>query len=75
MAGRPALIREREMDKAISAARKAGAPHVKFEYAGVSITIPLLEVDETPVAPDSNNSFDKIMAVPPSGMRKPVADS
>jgi hypothetical protein len=64
MAGRPALFRERELDKAINAARKVGTKQVKFECAGICVTIPLPGDGDETAPDDSNNSFDKIMRKP-----------
>ena len=51
MSGRPALVRERELNKALSAALKVGAKEVRVDLGGgVSITIPLPSADEKPVA-------------------------
>jgi hypothetical protein len=53
MSGRPALVRERELNKALSAALKVGAKEVRVDLGGgVSITIPLPAADEKPVAPE-----------------------
>jgi hypothetical protein len=53
MSGRPALVRERELNKALSAALKVGAKEVRVDLGGgVSITIPLPTADEKPVAPE-----------------------
>jgi len=53
MSGRPALLRERELNKALSAALKVGAKEVRVDLGGgVSITIPLPTADEKPVAPE-----------------------
>ena len=50
MSGKPALIRERELNKAMNVARKAGAKELRV-YLGddVSIVIPLVSDDDKPV--------------------------
>ena len=51
MSGRPALIRERELNKALHAALKVGVKQVKVDLGGgVSITIPLPTDDDEPIA-------------------------
>jgi len=53
MSGKPALIRERELNKALNAALKVGAKEVRVDLGGgVSITIPLPTADEIRVAPE-----------------------
>jgi hypothetical protein len=57
MSGRPALVRERELNKALSAALKVGAKEVRVDLGGgVSITIPLPTADEN-VASAENNEW------------------
>jgi hypothetical protein len=64
MSGRPAVIRQRDLKQTLNAARKAGASQVKVKFGEVEVTIPLIDGDEVPTAPDSNNSFDKVMRKP-----------
>jgi hypothetical protein len=62
MSGRPALIRQRDLKQTIFAAQKAGAKQVRVKLGdGAEIIIPLVDGDDAPLAPDSNNSFDKIL--------------
>jgi hypothetical protein len=62
MSGRPAVIRQRDLKQTIFAAIKAGAKQVRVKLGeGAEVIIPLIDGDDAPVAPDSNNSFDKIM--------------
>jgi hypothetical protein len=53
MAGRPAVIRQRDLKQTLIAAQKAGAKEVRVQLNdGVSVVIPLLTPDDKPVAPD-----------------------
>ena len=53
MSGKPARVRERELNKALNAALKVGAKEVRVDLGGgVSITIPLPTADDKPVAPE-----------------------
>jgi hypothetical protein len=50
MSGKPALIRERELNKAMNVARKAGAKELRIHLGDdVSIVIPLVSDDDKPV--------------------------
>ena len=50
MSGKPALIRERELNKAMNVARKAGAKELRVHLGdNVSIVIPLVSDDDKPV--------------------------
>ena len=50
VSGRPALIRERELSKAMNVARKAGAKELRVHLGDdVSIVIPLVSDDNKPV--------------------------
>ena len=50
MSGKPARIRERELNKAMNVARKAGAKELRVHLGDdVSIVIPLVSDDDKPV--------------------------
>jgi len=50
MSGRPARIRERELNKAMNVARKAGAKELRVHLGDdVSIVIPLVADDDKPI--------------------------
>ena len=53
MAGRPAVIRQRDLKQAIIAAQKAGAKEVQVRIGGDAVVvIPLCTPDDKPVAPE-----------------------
>ena len=52
MAGRPAEIRQRDVDSIIRAAKKQGAANVEICIRGVPVIIHLSTNDDKPVAPE-----------------------
>jgi protein involved in polysaccharide export with SLBB domain len=50
MSGRPARVRERELNRAMKVARKAGAKELRVHLGDhVSIVIPLVPDDDKPI--------------------------
>jgi hypothetical protein len=52
MAGRPAEIRQRDVDSIIRAAKKQGAANVEIRIRGVPVIIHLSTNDDKSVAPE-----------------------
>jgi glutamine phosphoribosylpyrophosphate amidotransferase len=52
MAGRPAIIRQRDVRQVIEAARKAGAKDVELRIGTVPVIIHLCTTDQNSIAPE-----------------------